>query len=193
MSAKINLALESLPAFRGLGKKDLNARLLIAPSLAEMDLAYVEAKRGEFSFNPIYEIAIPTLLGGNLAPSGHHILSIIFHYAPFGNVEGVDPVGRAISKLEEYAPGIGESVIAAEYLSPESIEKKFSLRGGGWYQGDLRLDQLFSFRPAVGFSHSSTSMAGLYLCGAGCHPGGGISGLSGKFAADAALARRVRR
>jgi phytoene dehydrogenase-like protein len=192
MSAKINLALNRLPDFRRLDQKDLKARLLIAPSIEDLDAAYIQAKRGEEPVDSLYEIVIPTMHSGNDTPPDHHVVSIVKHYAPYANKEDHDPLTQTINILERYAPFLGRSIIAAEYLSPQTIETRYSLRGGGWYQGDMRVDQLFAFRPAVGFAHNSTPISGLYLCGAGCHPGGGISGLSGKFAADAALSRRKR-
>jgi len=187
LSAKINLALDARPHFRGLDEQDLNARLLVVPSLGELDRAYVQAKRGEEPLDALYEIVVSE------TGAGSYILSAIKHYAPWENGETVNPLEALLHMLDLYAPGIERSVVSGEYLAPHAIEKRFSLRGGGWYQGNMRVDQLMAFRPSPGFSQDVPAVSGLYLGGVGCHPGGGLSGLPGKFAAAAVMARRKRK
>lgn len=188
MSAKINLLLDAQPLIRGLDSQDINnARLLIVSSLGELDRSYIQAKRSKDPLDPLYEI-VPSA-----TETGSWSLSIIKHYAPWENDEAVNPLEMVLHTLDRHIPGIERSILAGEYLAPNVIEKRFSLRGGGWYQGDLRMDQLLALRPSPGLAQEAPTVSGLYLCGAGSHLGGGLSGLPGKFAAEAALARRFRK
>jgi len=194
-TAKINLALETIPVFSGLAPELHGARLVIAPSLHELDEAAAECRDGGFVSEPAMEILVPSLADPSLAPEGHHILSIIVHNVPFEVEGGWEAkretfVQKVVRTVDAYAPGIADAMIAGEILTPPDIERKYGLAGGDWHQGDLRLDRLFGYRPSPSFGRYETPMPGLYLCGAGSHPGGGVTGLPGWLAAEAIETRK---
>jgi phytoene dehydrogenase-like protein len=188
VSAKLHLALDDLPQFTGLESSNAGDRLLLAPSMDYLELAFNHAKYGEYSTAPAMEINIPTVHDGSLAPQGKHVLSAIVQYAPYELREGWNS-GRetfkqiAIDKLEAYAPGIKNLVTASELLSPMDLEAEFGMAGGHWHHGELSLDQALMMRPMPGATQYATPVDGLYLCGAGAHPGGGVMGLAGRNAA----------
>lgn len=191
-TAKINLALDRLPEFPGLAPELHGARLLIAPSLADLDEAANAARSAALPFEPVMEILLPSVTDPLLAPEGQHVMSIIVHHVPHAMAGGWDAhrealVQRVVRMLGNYAPGIEDMMIAGEILTPPDIEEKYGLAGGDWHQGDIRLDRLFAFRPAPAYGRCETPLPGLWLCGAGSHPGGGITGLPGWLAADAVL------
>ena len=189
-TAKINLALESTPVFSGLAPELHGARLVIAPSLHELDEAAAECRDGGFASEPVMEILVPSLADASLAPEGHHILSIIVHNVPF-HVEGgweakrETFVQKVVRTVDAYAPGTADAMIAGEILTPPANPYFLSMSGGDWHQGDLRLDRLFGFRPSPAFGRYEAPVPGLYLCGAGSHPGGGVTGLPGWLAVEA--------
>tara|TARA_R110002110_G_scaffold322150_5_gene534527 strand:+ start:7270 stop:8847 length:1578 start_codon:yes stop_codon:yes gene_type:complete len=194
-TAKINLALDGMPEFTGLSPALHGARLLVAPSLRELDEAAMSFRHGEFASEPMMEVLVPSVSDASLAPEGRHILSIIVHYVPH-DVEGGWPahreafMQRVVRTLDHYAPGIGERMIAGEILTPRDIETRYGLAGGDWHQGDLRLDRLLGFRPAPSYGRYGTPLPGLYLCGAGSHPGGGVTGLPGLLAVETIVRER---
>jgi phytoene dehydrogenase-like protein len=186
--AKLNLALDALPTFNGLGASHLGARLLIAPGIDYLERAFNHAKYGEYSAAPGIEITIPSLSDRSLAPEGRHVLSAIVQYAPYDLKGGWEAArdgfaDRVLSVIAGYAPGIDKLVIARQLLTPADFERDFRLTGGHWHHGELGFDQFFMLRPVPGATQYSTPMAGLYLCGAGAHPGGGIMGVAGMNAA----------
>jgi phytoene dehydrogenase-like protein len=192
LSAKLHLALDRVPPFRSVPEAGLRGRLLVAPSLQHIEHAYNHAKYGEFSAAPVMEITIPTLNDSALAPEGHHVLSAIVQYAPYGLKEGWQTgrqrfIDAALESLEAFAPGLRRSVVGAELLTPADMEQEFRISGGHWHHGDLALDQFLMVRPVPGAAQYRTPMDGLYLCGAGCHPGGGVMGVAGRNAARAVL------
>ena len=194
-TAKINLALETIPVFSGLAPELHGARLVVAPSLHELDETAAECRDGRFASEPVMEMLVPSLADPSLAPEGHHILSIIIHNVPFEVEGGWDAqreifVQKVVRTVEAYAPGIADAMIAGEILTPPDIERKYGLAGGDWHQGDLRLDRLFSFRPSPSFGRYEAPVPGLYLCGAGSHPGGGVTGLPGWLAVEAIGTRK---
>lgn len=196
-TAKLNLALDGLPSIPGLAPAEYGARLLVVPSLQELDQSFASFKRGEFPFEPPMEVLIPSVADRTLAPLGHHVMSILIQYVPFDVTGGWAGqrdrlLDRVIETLSIYAPDIRQRIIAGEMLLPSDIEAKFGLQGGDWHHGDLRADQLLMFRPAPSLARYRTPLAGLYLCGAGSHPGGGISGMPGRLAAELALTERRR-
>jgi len=198
VTAKLNLALDGLPAIRGLAPEDHGARLLIAPSLQDVDEAAMFFRRGEFASSPVMEITIPSLGDPSLAPEGHHVMSVLVQYAPYEAAGGWDNARdrftrRIVDTLDTYAPEIGHRIIAGELLLPPDIESKFALPGGDWHHGALHAGPLALFRPAPELARYETPVHGLYLCGAGSHPGGGISGLPGRLASEAVLAKRRRK
>jgi phytoene dehydrogenase-like protein len=192
LAAKLHLALKGAPVFTGVSAQQLTGRLLQAPSLEFVEHAYNHAKYGEFSSMPIMEITVPTINDPSLAPAGHHVLSAIVQYVPYALKEGWDS-GRArlletaLDTLERLAPGLRDSVLHAELLTPPDLEREFRSSGGHWHQGDLAFDQFLMVRPVPGAAQYRTPLPGLYLCGAGCHPGGGVMGVAGRNAAQQVL------
>jgi phytoene dehydrogenase-like protein len=196
-TAKLNLSLDGLPTIQGLSPKEYGARLLVAPSLSSLDDAFSVFKHGDFSSELPMEVTIPSVTDAPLAPAGQHVMSIVVQYVPYGARGGWEAhrdrlVDRIIETLAIYAPDIRDRVVAGELMLPADIERKFGLVNGGWYHGDMRLDQLLTFRPTPTLARYATPLKGLYLCGAGSHPGGGISGLPGQYAAQLALSEGGR-
>jgi phytoene dehydrogenase-like protein len=193
LAAKLHLALNRAPPFSGVSEAELQGRLLIAPSLQHIENAYNHAKYGEYSAAPVMEITVPTSNDPTLAPAGQHVLSAIVQYAPYALKEGW-PSGRqgfaevVLESLEQFAPGLGGCVIGAELLTPVDIEQQFRISGGHWHHGDLAFDQFLMVRPVPGAAQYRTPVDGLFLCGAGCHPGGGVMGVAGRNAARQVLA-----
>jgi phytoene dehydrogenase-like protein len=188
LAAKMHLALERLPVFSGLAPEDHNARLLVAPSADYIERAYNHAKYDEYSQAPVLEVTIPTLADATLAPPGKHVMSIVVQYAPYaltGGWEGQRAAfgERVIDILSMYAPQLRQSVSAQELLVPPDIEREFRISGGHWHHAELALDQLLMVRPVPGAAQYATPLPGLFLCGAGSHPGGGVMGIAGRNAA----------
>jgi phytoene dehydrogenase-like protein len=195
LAAKLHLALDRLPAFTGLSETGLRGRLLLAPSLEYVERAFNHSKYGEFSESPILEITVPSVLDPGLAPAGKHVLSAVVQYVPYKlatgswEVEKERLANRVIDLLESHAPGLRESVQAAELLTPADIEREFRISGGHWHHAELALDQFLMVRPVPGAAQYRTPLEGLYLCGAGSHPGGGVMGVAGRNAARAIMSR----
>jgi phytoene dehydrogenase-like protein len=188
LAAKLHLALDGPPRFTGLPEAALKGRLLLAPSLEHLERAFNHAKYGEYSSEPVMEITLPSSNDPGLAPPGKHVLSAIVQYAPYALKDGwLDERDRfircCIDTLERYAPGISKSILSAELLTPADIEQEFRISGGHWHHGELAFDQFFMVRPVPGAAQHRTPLPGLYLCGAGCHPGGGLVGTAGRNAA----------
>jgi phytoene dehydrogenase-like protein len=196
LAAKLHLALNRPPPFAAVRDAQLKGRLLLAPTLEHIEHAYNHAKYGEFSAAPVMEITLPTANDATLAPAGHHVLSAVVQYAPYA-LKGGWENGRAgfleaaLKSLETVAPGLRESIVAAEVLTPVDLEREFRSSGGHWHHGDLAFDQFFMLRPVPGAAQYRTPVEGLYLCGAGCHPGGGVMGLAGRNAARGILEVRA--
>lgn len=191
-AAKLHLALSGIPQFRGVAADQLGERLVIAPDLDYIEQAFNPAKYGEYSPHPIMEITLPTLHDATLAPAGRHVLSAIVQYAPYdmkGGWTDAKPrfLAAIMDTLEQHAPGIGALVQHAELLTPLDIEQQFGIAGGHWHHGELALDQFMMLRPVAGAAQYAMPVAGLYLCGAGCHPGGGVMGSAGRNAARVIL------
>ena len=192
LAAKLHLALEDLPRFTGVTPDALGGRLLIAPSLEYLERAFNHSKYGEFSDAPAIEITVPTVNDPTLAPAGKHVLSAVVQYAPYTLKAGWDG-GRqrfaeiVVDTIERYCPELGKSIISAQLLTPPDIEREFRITGGHWHHAELALDQFFMLRPVPGAAQYQTPVDGLYLCGAGCHPGGGVMGTAGRNAARQVL------
>ena len=190
--AKLHLALSDLPDFTGLTKPD--GRMIIAPDLDAIEFAFDDSKYGAYSQQPAMEIVIPSLHDTNLAPPGQHLLSAHILYAPYQLKHGWDKQAtdalyeRIIAGIEQYAPGIRALILHGEVLTPVDLERIYGVTGGHWHHTEFALDQLFMMRPTYGAAQYSTPIAGLYLCGAGCHPGGGLMGGPGHNAAQEILA-----
>jgi phytoene dehydrogenase-like protein len=192
LAAKLHLALDRAPPFAGVEATASKGRLLIAPSLQYIERAYNHAKYGEYSSAPAMEITVPTMNDPDLAPPGKHVLSAIVQYAPYALKGGWQDQRQrfmdvCIDTLEGVAPGLRAAVLAAELLTPEDIEREFRIDGGHWHHGELAFDQFFMVRPVPGAAQYRTPLPGLYLCGAGCHPGGGVMGMAGRNAARQVL------
>ena len=191
-AAKLHLALDGLPAVRGLAEDQLGQRLLVAPDLDYLDRAFNPCKYRRFSPEPAMEITLPTVHDGTLAPAGGHVLSAIVQYAPF-ELEGGWKAGRGafleatMGTLSRYMPDIRERTRHAELLTPEDQAARFGVAGGHWHHGELSLDQALMLRPVPKAARYRMPVAGLFLCGAGCHPGGGVMGHAGRNAARAVL------
>jgi len=197
VAAKLHLALDGLPAVAGLEAGDLGGRLIVAPGVDAIERAFDASKYGEVSAEPLIEAVIPSLHDSGLAPAGKHVLSAIVQYVPYdlaGDWEALREaaMNRAIDRLEGVLPGLRGHVVAAEMLGPRDLERRFRMAGGHWHHGELALDQAFMLRPVPGAAQYATPVAGLYLCGAGGHPGGGVSGLPGFNAARRILATEER-
>jgi phytoene dehydrogenase-like protein len=195
-AARIHLALNGLPEFTAAGG-DAEARLRgaiqIAPSVNHLQRAYECTKYGEFSPRPFLDIRIPTVADPDLAPSGQHLMSITFKYAPYDlragswNERGDALVEAALDTLSEYAPKIRDQIVHQQVLTPADLEATFGLPEGNGNHGEMTLDQFFHMRPIPGHARYSTPVGGLFLCGAGSHPGGGVTGIPGLNAAREVL------
>ena len=196
---RMNVALAELPDFTALPGRDCaehhTAGIIMAPSLAYMDQAYLDAKADGWSKRPIVEMLIPSTLDDTLAPPGRHVASLFCqHVAP------VLPDGASwddrreqvadvmIDLVNSYAPNFKQAVLGRQILSPLDLERTFGLVGGDIFHGALSLDQLFSARPMLGHADYRGPVRGLYLCGSGTHPGGGVTGAPGHNAAREILA-----
>ena len=194
-AAKLHLAMDGLPAIQGLDKRAFGERLIIAPDIHYVERAFNPAKYGEASPDPVIELTFPSLRDSSLAPTGKHVLSAIVQYAPYNLKGGWTDDARekftqsTIAKISEYAPDLSERIVATELLTPVDIEKEFRITGGHWHHGELALDQFLFVRPVASAAQYAMPVEGLYLCGAGTHPGGGVSGAAGRNAARAILKR----
>ncbi len=191
--AKLDLALSRMPNFDGLSGRDHAGRIVIARSMTHVEDAFNPAKYGEFSPDPVMEIVLPSLADATLAPDGACTLSALIQYAPYRLQAGWESGKPAFLRivldiLERHAPGIGDTILAADLATPADIETEYNLPGGHWHHGELQADQLLINRPTGAASGYATPIEGLYLASAGAHPGGGISGLAGWNAARHILA-----
>ncbi|HSS65734.1 MAG TPA: NAD(P)/FAD-dependent oxidoreductase, partial [Gammaproteobacteria bacterium] len=188
-TAKINIALSSAPKFGGLDDAHLRARLLITPSLNYIERAFNPAKYGELPSEPMIEAVIPSLSDPSLCDNGAHVLSAVVQYAPYDLKDGWSAATREqlatnfLAQLGRYAPGIGDLVTATQVLSPADIERDTGARGGHWHHAEMAVDQMMMLRPTNGMGRYASGVPGLYFCGAGAHPGGDVTGNSGRNAA----------
>lgn len=196
---RMNVALSELPHFTALpGPGDhMTAGIILAPSLAYMDRAWADAKAHGWSRQPIVEMLIPSTLDDSLAPKGAHVASLFCqHVAPeLPEGQSWDDYRETVADLmidtvEAYAPGFKGSVVGRQSLSPLDLERTFGLVGGDIFHGHLSLDQLFSARPMLGQADYRGALPGLYLCGSGTHPGGGVTGAPGHNCARAVIRDR---
>jgi len=193
---RMNVALSRLPDFKCLpGERDhLGAGIIIAPSLNYMHRAYTDAREQGWSREPIVEMLIPSMIDWTLAPPGAHVASLFCqHVAPTlpggrsWDEAREDVADLMIATVDRVAPGFAESVLGRQVLSPLDLEREFGLTGGDIFHGQLSLNQLFSARPALGYAAYRGPIEGLYHCGSGAHPGGGVTGAPGHNAARAIL------
>jgi len=198
-TARVNLALERLPHFPAIKDPDgLKGHLLICPDLDYLERAFDDSKYGQFSQRPTLDMTIPTLYDPSRAPAGKHILTITMQYAPYrlrdSNWDAErDRLGdRIVALVAEHAPGLPELIAHRQVLTPLDYEREYGLPEGSLYHGQMGLDQLVSLRPIPGYGSYRSPVPGLYFCGAGAHPGGGVSGAPGRNAARQIL-REFRR
>lgn len=191
-SCKINLALSGLPNFTALpgdNGPQHRATMHICPSIEYVERAWDDAKYGRPSQSPLLELTVPTLYDPSLAPPGKHIMGIFLQYAPYTLRESHwdelrEPFAyRVFDLIEEYAPGFRSLIIEKQVLTPLDLERRFGLTGGNIFHGEMSVDQMFVMRPVAGCARYRTPIRGLYLCGSGTHPGGGVMGAAGYNAA----------
>ncbi|HQY71560.1 MAG TPA: NAD(P)/FAD-dependent oxidoreductase, partial [Pseudomonadales bacterium] len=196
---RMNVALSRLPNFSCLpGEGEhLQSGIIIAPTLDYMDQAFLDARQSGMSKAPIVEMLIPSIVDDSLAPPGGHVASLFCQqFAPVlpggrsWDEEREAAADRVIATVEAYAPGFGASVLGRQILSPLDLERTFGLVGGDIMHGNMSLDQLWSARPVLGHGAYRGPLKGLYMCGAGTHPGGGVTGAPGHNAAHRVLADR---
>ena len=181
---RMNVALSALPRFSCLPEPGPHhaSGIILAPSLGYMDRAYLDARADGIARKPIVEMVIPSTMDDSLAPKGAHVASLFCqHFAPEvdWSVRKGEAIKRIFDVVESHAPGFRTSVIAHTALSPADLEREFGLVGGDIFHGALSLDQLWSARPLLGHADYRGPVKGLYLCGAGAHPGGGVTGAPG--------------
>jgi phytoene dehydrogenase-like protein len=193
-SFRMNVALAALPDFSSVpgthAQPHHSSGIIFAPSLAYMERAYFDARTGGFSREPIVEMLIPSTVDSSLAPPGRHVASLFCqHFNP------ILPEGRSwddakeaaadaiVETVSRCAPNFKATILSRKILSPLDLERDFALPGGDIFHGALTLDQLFSARPVLGYADYRSPVPGLYLCGAGAHPGGGVTGAPGHNAA----------
>jgi phytoene dehydrogenase-like protein len=181
---RMNVALSELPRFDCLPEAGPHhaSGIIMAPSLGYMDRAYLDARASGIAQQPIVEMVIPSTLDDSLAPKGAHVASLFCqHFAPDADWSRrkQEAIERIFDVVESHAPGFRQTVIAHSALSPADLERVFGLTGGDIFHGQLSLDQLWSARPVLGHADYRTPVKGLYLCGSGAHPGGGVTGAPG--------------
>ena len=194
-AAKVHLALSGpleLPA--AAGRRDEAIRIG-GGHVDDLERAFDAIKYRQFSARPNLDVRVPTVADPSLAPQGHHVVSILSSYAPYTLEGGWSPEAKqalgetVIGELERHAPGVRERIVATEVLTPLDLEQELALTGGQLHHGELALDQLLVLRPAPSAARYATSVPGLYLGGAGSHPGGGVRPTAGLLAAEAVLKR----
>ncbi len=186
-AAKLHLALTAAPDV-----PDLQARMVIAPSVRVVEEAFNPVKYGEVPKAPVMEFVVPSAFEGDLASEGHHVLSAIVQFAPHAPKAGLEAaraemLENTLAVLEAHVPGLRGLVAHAELLMPQDIEARFGMVGGNWHHGELAVEQMLFLRPLREAAQYGTPLPGLYLAGAGSHPGGGINGSAGWNAAGMVL------
>jgi phytoene dehydrogenase-like protein len=207
MVSKVNLVLSGLPTFPAADGQDdhrLRGRIVVATGIDAMERAFDAAKYGAIPERPVLEATIPSLADPTLvagAPEGTHVMSVVVQYTPYALGEGTwderrDELGDTVLRtLDEVAPGLSSLVTARQVLTPLDLERDFGLTGGHPLHAEPGLDQFFLWRPLLGHARYRFGIDGLYLCGSGAHPGGGVTGVPGRNAAREILAdvRKRRR
>jgi phytoene dehydrogenase-like protein len=192
--ARVHLALSALPQFRELPGDALRGVISIAAHLDDIERAYDDAKHGGISASPMLEITIPSLADPSVAPAGQHVMSISMQYAPFRLKHGTwDAAAReklgtdVVRTIEQHAPGLSASILHKQVLTPTDLAMLYHQPEGNIEHAELGLDQILFMRPLAGFARHESPVRGLYLGGAGCHPGRTIAGGAGRLAARALL------
>lgn len=190
---KINVALNQLPNFTALPGEGphLRGTIHVAPTMEYLERAFDDAKHGMPSENPAIEMTIPSMVDDTLTPPGKHLMSMFIQYAPYTRKDGKpwdkeakDIFAKRVFKIVgEYAPNFESAIDDYQVISPVDLERDYGLTGGNIFHGEMTLDQMFFMRPLPKYADFRTPITNLYMCGAGCHPGGGIMGAAGYIAA----------
>ncbi|KAF6166655.1 hypothetical protein GIB67_005517 [Kingdonia uniflora] len=201
-TTKINLAVDALPRFSccdsnigEAGPQHVGTIHIGSENMEEIDSACRDACNGFSSRRPLIEMTIPSVLDKTISPPGKHVINLFIQYTPYKPLDGSweDPVfrksfaQRCFSLIDEYAPGFSSSIIDYDMLTPPDLEREFGLTGGNIFHGAMGLDSLFLMRPVKGWSDYRTPVKGLYICGSGAHPGGGVMGAPGRNAAHVVI------
>ncbi|KAF8033520.1 hypothetical protein BT93_D2194 [Corymbia citriodora subsp. variegata] len=201
-TTKINVAIDRLPSFQSCklgyphaGPQHRGSIFISCESMEEIGSACQDAVNGVPSRRPFMEMTIPSVLDKTIAPPGKHVVNLFIQYTPYKPSDGswMDPIyrksfaDRCFSLIDEYSPGFSSSVIGYDMLTPPDLEREIGLTGGNIFHGAMGLDSLFLMRPVKGWSNYRTPVQGLYLCGSGAHPGGGVMGAPGRNAAQIVL------
>jgi len=199
---KINVAIDRLPNFTAYPNKGENTvgpphmgTIHLEEKIQDLEDAYHDALAGEPSKRPVIEMTIPTSVDTTISPEGKHVCMFFVQYAPYKLKNGSwdDPgrkeafADRVFNVVEEFAPGFKSSVVGRDILSPLDLERVFGLTGGNIFHGAMGLNQLYFMRPAPGYSDYRSPLKGLYLCGSGSHPGGGVMGAPGRNCANVVI------
>ncbi|HYM40888.1 MAG TPA: NAD(P)/FAD-dependent oxidoreductase [Thermoplasmata archaeon] len=191
--SKVNLALDAAPQMPFMGGGGFAPHVQVAPSQEYIERAYDDAKHGGVSSSPVLDVTVPTAVDASLAPAGKHIVSVLVQYTPYHLKQAAWADRRAalgervLDLLEPHIPNVRSALLAVDVETPEDLEARFGLTGGHIFHGEMTLDQQFVLRPVPGWGRYRTPIPGLYLCGAGTHPGGGITGAPGYNGAHAVL------
>jgi phytoene dehydrogenase-like protein len=194
VATTMNLVLSGLPRFAGADEERLRGRIVVGPSIDHLEKAFDAWKYGRISDEPYLEATIPTLADPTLAPEGTHVMSVIAQWTPYELRDGEWATDRervgdlVVSTLETYAPGFGALVKARTVMTPVDLEREYGVSNGDPLHAEPGLDQFFAWRPLLGHARYRFGIDGLYLCGSGAHPGGGITGGPGANAAREILA-----
>jgi len=192
---KINAALNALPDFTAYPGREVGPQhrgtIHLSPSMDYIERAFDDAKRGIPSEKPVIELTIPSTVDSTLTPEGKHLISMFIQYAPLERSDGKgweesdkkEFAERVFKIIDEYAPNFSSTVDAYQVVSPKDLQEEFGLTGGNIFHGEMTLDQLFFMRPMPGYADFRTPIQSLYMCGSGCHPGGGVMGAPGYIAA----------
>ncbi|KAJ6420081.1 hypothetical protein OIU84_030074 [Salix udensis] len=206
-TTKINLAVDKLPQFQccklnhpDAGPQHVGTIHIGSESMEEIDSACQDAVNGVPSRRPVIEMTLPSVLDKTISPPGKHVINLFIQYTPYkpsdgswGNTAYRESFAqKCFSLIEEYAPGFSTSIIGYDMLTPPDLEREFGLTGGNIFHGAMGLDSLFLMRPVKGWSSYRTPLQGLYLCGSGTHPGGGVMGAPGRNAARVVLQDAVK-
>jgi phytoene dehydrogenase-like protein len=200
-SGKVNVSLDALPRFTCLQHLSeaeqiayLSGAISISPNIDYLERAYDDAKYGRYSRKPYMDMTIPSMIDPTMAPPGKHVMSVFCAYAPYDLADGTwedhrEGFGDAvIDTLAEYAPNLRDIMLHRQVFTPWDMEQTMGLTEGNIFHGELSLEQLFFLRPVPGYADFTTPIRNLYMCGSGCHPGGGVMGAPGKLAAEKILA-----
>jgi len=190
--SKLNLALDKVPTSEFLKPEQLKSRIVYAPSIDHIEENFNPSKYKELPKDPNLEVLFPSIIDETLSPKGSAIASIIVQNTPYDLKNGWGKsreqfCENILSKLELIFPNLKKSIISTQFLSPSDIEDQFNVPGGHWHHSELQIDRMYSLRPIFKFSNYNTPIENLYICGAGTHPGGGISGISGINSANQIL------